>query len=191
MIAPRPFGRIISAHDAGLWRDAGEAVAAAGREAAMNRARAAEALAAERAALETSLQEAAALQTARALAEAAASAQLALHAMRTDIAATIAAAVRRVVGGLDVGEAVAAAAREALAELAGRHGVTVHVHPSCAPRVREVLAPWGDGARVVADDGLPDDACTLETEAGIVRAGLCDQLGILAAALEQAALSHA
>ncbi len=91
----------------------------------------------------------------------------------------------------DAGEAREAAAREALGDLAGRHGVTVHVHPLAVAPVRAALSPWGDGARVVADEGMPRDACTLETEAGIVRAGLSDQLAILDAALHQAALCHA
>jgi type III secretion protein L len=191
MIAPRPLGRIVPAAEAGLWRDAGAAMEAARREAAASRAHAAETLAAERAALEQALAEDSARQTARALAEAAAGAQRALQCLRADIAATIAAALRKVVGKLDLAEAVAAAAAEALAELSARHGVTLHVHPICVARVRQEVAPWGDGARVVADDTLPTDACTLETEAGIIRAGLSDQLAIVADALAQAALCHA
>ena len=191
MIAPRPFGRILTAEEAGLWRDAGEALQAVARDAAASRAHAATALAGERAALEKSLEDEAALQTARVLAAAAADAQRALQSMRTDIAATIAAGVRKILGALDPAEAVAAAAKEAVAHLAARHGVTVHVHPNAAQRVREALQQWGEGARVVADDGLPPDACTLETEAGIVRAGLSDQLAILEAALQHAALCHA
>ncbi len=191
MIAPRPLGRMMPAAEAGLWRDAGEALEAARREAAAARAHAAETLAAERAALEQALADESARQTARALADAAAGAQLALQSLRADIAATLAAAMRKMLGQLDLAEAVAAAATEALAELSARHGVTLHVHPLCAARVRQEVAAWGEAARVVADDTLPPDACTLETEAGIIRAGLSDQLEVLAAALAQAALCHA
>jgi type III secretion protein L len=191
VIAPRPFGRIVPAAEAGLWRSAGEAMEAARREAAASRVHAAETLAAERAALEQTLAADMDRQTAQALAEAAAGAQVALQTLRADIAATITAALRKILGQIDLAEAVSTAATEALAELSARHGVTLHVHPVCATRVRQAVAPWGDGARVVGDETLPHDACTLETEAGIVRAGLSDQLSAVSAALAQAALCHA
>jgi len=63
----------------------------------------------------------------------------------------------------------------------------VRVPPTAVAAVRTQLAPWGQGVRVVADPALPLDGCVLETRAGFVRAGLQEQLGILAASLRRAA----
>jgi flagellar biosynthesis/type III secretory pathway protein FliH len=50
-----------------------------------------------------------------------------------------------------------------------------------------VLGTEGDRIRIVLDETLASDSCTIETEAGIVRAGVSDQL----AAIRQAFLEVA
>jgi type III secretion protein L len=183
--AIRPLGRIMTAAEAGLYADAAAAAAHAETQAAAMRNQASNEIAAAR---ELVLQAAAAEaqeRTARMLAETAVSAKRSLEALAPDITLAVGRAVAKVVGGLDTAQAVAAAARQALDELHARHGIVVHVHPDCAATTRQALQDWGESVRVVGDNTLPSDACTIETPAGIVRAGLREQVAILQAALRQ------
>ena len=186
MSARRPVGRLLSAAEAGLYGDAAAALATARMEAEALLARAADAAQAAHDAVLRDAADAARLQTSRTLAETAAASRRAMDALAPSVATVIGQAMARLLGDLDVATAVAAAARHAVGELAARQAVLVHVHPACTGATRTALLGWGDGVRVTGDDALPEDACTIETPAGIVRAGLREQLAVLQAALHAA-----
>lgn len=185
--APYPLGRVLSAEEAGLYRDAAGALALAAETVRRRRAEAEREIAAERDRVLAETRARAEADAARLLADTAAAAQRALAALPPELAGAIADGVAKIVGGLDLADAVARAAHRALSDLAERNGVAVRVSPAAAEAVRAKLAAWGDGARVVPDADLPPDGCVLETRAGFVRAGLQEQLDALAAALRDAA----
>lgn len=182
----KPLGRILTAEQAGLYADAAEALAQARAQAAAMLADAADAIAAQRAHMLAEAGAEAQRQATVILAEAAAAARHQLATLEPAAAQALCTALGRLVGGLVPQEAVAAAARVALADLAQSRAIAVHVHPECAEATRTALAEWGEGVRVIADHTLPEDSCTIESPAGIVRAGLSDQLAILQAAILRA-----
>jgi type III secretion protein L len=187
-----PLGRILRAEHVGLYRDAEAALCTAQAAAMELRAAAARDAAAIRAAHIADLEHEVRRETARILADTAAAAQRSLAALPREIAEAIAEGVAKVIGGIDLAEAVARAAQRAMAELADRHAVVVHVNPvaqarTCARLTATGPGVAGPGVRVIADAGLAPDACVIETPAGSVRAGLEDQLAILRAALNAAA----
>jgi len=185
--APHPLGKILRAEEAGLYQDAAGALAAAREAAECMLAEARRVIAEERGQVLAKVRAEAEAEAGRMLATTAAAAQQALAALPAELAEAIADGVARVVGSLDLADAVAHAARCALDELTERNGLVVRVPPTAVAAVRTQLAPWGQGVRVVADLALPPDGCVLETRAGFVRAGLQEQLGILAASLRRAA----
>ena len=127
----------------------------------------------------------------RVLAETSTAAQGMIHALHADVAEALSRAVARVLGELDMAEAVARAAAHALGEVSARHGTTVHVHPTGLAHARAALEGAANGVRIVADENLPPDGCVLETEAGLVRATLSDQLAVLRTAFLNAAEQEA
>ena len=182
-----PLGRILRADQAGLYRDAAEAMTAAKAAADEMRTAAASDAAAAHAQRIAELERDARQNAARILAETTAAAQQSLAGLRREIAEAIAEGVAKVVGGIDLAEAVARTAQRALAELVERRAVVVHVNPAAQAATRARLAAWGDGARVVGDPALATDACVIETPMGFVRAGLAKQIAALRAALYAAA----
>jgi type III secretion protein L len=95
------------------------------------------------------------------------------------------AVVRRVAGELGDAAVIAALARRSLIDLDPDMPVRVRVHPSVA---QAVAAGFGDGAGPVVLEVLGDPAmevldCEIETEEGIVEAGLEVQLDGVRAAL--------
>ncbi len=189
--AIRPLGRVLSAAEAGLYRDAEAALALMGTAAREQREAAAKALAAEcRTAREAAEQEGH-RAAARLLAQTAARAQGEIARLPGQIAVVVAEAVARVVGGLDLAEAVARAARRAVEELRGRHGIVVRVAPACAAAVRARLSGLAADLLVAEDRTLDVDECVIETGAGTVRAGLSQQLAVLRDALDRAAAGDA
>lgn len=181
--APRALGRILTPAQAGLYATAEGALALAQAQVATMLSDAAQAIEGERQAVLARAEAAGRLQAAALLADTAAAARAQLAALAPDVTQAVGLAVAKVVGDLPLSQAVAQAARHALQELATRNGVAVHVHPDQAAGVRTILAELGDGVRVVGDETLPADACTIETQAGIVRAGLSEQVAILQSAL--------
>ncbi len=192
MIAPpRPLGRILRAEEAGLYRDAAAAYDAAQQHGEQLRQQIMADVAAECAGQRAAARQEASREAAQVLAEAAAASQKMVADMHRDIAEAIAEGVAKVIGGVDLAEAVARAARRAIAELTDRNSLIVRVNPMAAPRTRGLLTAHGDGIRIVADETLQPDECTIETRTGFVRAGLSEQLAALREALRDEALAHA
>jgi type III secretion protein L len=190
-MSPRPLGRILPAEEAGLYRDAATAYDAALMLADRLRQDATAEIEAERVQQRALAQQEASREASRLLAEAAAAASKTITDMRCDIAEAIAEGVAKVIGGAGLAEAVARAAQRAIADLTERNGLIVRVHPASATRTRVLLSGRGEGARVVADESLLPDECTIETRAGFVRAGLSEQIAILREALRERALTNA
>lgn len=185
----KPLGRIVRAEALGLYRDAEGALAAAHAEAAGIVQRAVDA--AERARV-TRLAEAdreARAETAQMLTETAARTQRVIAGLNEEIAGAIADATAKIIGDFGLADAVAAAARRAIADLVDRNAITVRVARAQVDRVRAALAAFGQAAMIVGDEGVPDDACIIETRAGFVRAGLSEQLALLRQALQQEAIA--
>lgn len=181
-----PLGRIIPAHEAGLYADAAAARVNA-RNAASRVIRAARHEAAairEAARLDGEQEGRGALATT--LLEAPIAVQAVLDALEGEIADAIAAGVEAIIGSFDVGEGVARAAKQAVAELRDRHGVTLYVAPSVRDAVARGLHDYAD-IRIEINSTLVDDACEIHTRAGHVRAGLTQQLDALRSALRKAA----
>ena len=185
--SPYPLGTLLRAEEAGLYRDAAGALATARETAQRLLAEAKREIAAERDRVLAAVRAEADAAAASMLADTAAATQRALAALPIELAAAVADGVARVIGSLDLADAVARAASCALDELTERNNVVVRVPPTAVAAVRAQLAPWEPGVRVVADLALPADGCVLETRAGFVRAGLREQLDILAEALRNAA----
>ena len=186
-----PLGRIVRAEDLGLYRDAAGALRTAAAAAAELRATVTSEVETIRTARLAESDKEIQQRAARILAETAAAAQRSLAALPREIAEAIAEGVAKVIGGVDLAEAVARAAQRALAELAERHAIVVHVNPAAQACTRAKLADRGQGTLVVADPVLAPDACIIETPAGSVRAGLQEQIATLRAALQAAACSDA
>lgn len=190
-VPPRPLGRILRAEEAGLYCDAAAAYDALQRHGEQLRQQIMDEVAAECAQQRATARQEASRAAAQMLADAAVAAQKMVADMHCDIAEAIAGGVAKVIGGVDLAEAVARAARRAIAELTDRSGLVVRVNPLAAARTRARLAThWGD-VRIIADETLPPDECTIETRTGFVRAGLSEQLDVLRAALRDEAMTHA
>lgn len=185
----RPLGRVLRAGEAGLYRDAAEALAVA--HEALHRARAAATaeIEAERARVCNAALVEGQQGASRFLAQVALAARREVEGLPLAIAETIAEGVAKVVGQLAPSEAVARAAAQAVAELSERTGITVRVAPASVQAVGAHLsaAGWNDGVRVLGDPALGLRDCTVETRAGFVRADLDVQLAALRHALLQEA----
>jgi type III secretion system HrpE/YscL family protein len=180
-------GRIIRASELSLHETARDVLQRAEASAAAITNSARRGAQADRARLLRETHEAAERTRAMLLAKTAAKAQAVLDGLYEDVAEAMTRAIARILGELDLGETVARAASVALSEVSIRHGLILHVHPTAAAQLRAVLGTEGDRIRIVLDETLASDSCTIETEAGIVRAGVSDQL----AAIRQAFLEVA
>ncbi len=180
---PRPVGRILKAAEAGLYHEATCMLEAAKHDAARLRETAEAEIADLRARALQQAEHDAAMITLRAEEAALAAAQRSIASLQQDIAETIVLAVTRILGRMETPNLVGQAARHAIDELAARHGVVVHVHHDCVQQTRTALAGADPHVRIVGDGTLPADACMLETDAGIVRAGLSEQVQALRKAL--------
>jgi type III secretion protein L len=179
----RVLGRVLSADEATLYHDAAGALAAARQDADRLRETALNSAADIRRAAEAEGRAQGEAAAARLLAGTASRTLCMLDAMRDAIAQAIAAGVAQVIGTLDLDTAAAAAAAHAVAQLRERARIVVRVAPARVDAVRASLAPWGEACRLEPDTTLGPDDCTIETEAGFMRAGLAAQLEVLREAL--------
>ena len=112
-----------------------------------------------------------------------------LEGLERQIVEVVTTAVRKIVGEMDDRERIVRLVRTALDQVRGRQRVTVRVCPEEEQYVREALAPMlarasaSAGLDVVADQHMHPGDCTLESEMGVVDAGLEVQLKAIENAL--------
>lgn len=102
----------------------------------------------------------------------------------------VATAVRKIIGELDDRERIVRVVRTALVAVRGQRKVLIRVCPADEPAVREALAAMIASAPggvsfldVAADPRMKQGDCILESELGVVDAGLETQLTIIENAL--------
>lgn len=183
----RPRGRIVRAEELPLYCDASSALTAAHSAAAALLAEARRRAAAECAQARTEGLAAGKAEATRLLAATAASAQRQLDGLRDAVANAIADGVAAVIGEMDVSDRVARATSHAVATLQDRGNVIVRVAPGHTAATRDRLIHDAGFCRVLEDATLGQDDCIVETEAGVVRAGINTQLAALRDVLRQAA----
>lgn len=91
-------------------------------------------------------------------------------------------AVRKVIDDLGQEERVRQAVLSGLELVRGSHNLVIRVHPSMQTNVSEQLDDIPHrftNLEVVGDDSLAEDECTLESDLGIVNAGLEQQLRVI------------
>lgn len=112
-----------------------------------------------------------------------------LEGLERQIVEVVTTAVRKIVGELDDRERIVRVVRTALEQVRGRQRVVVRVCPEEEPQVREALAPMlaktsaASGLELVADQRMKPGDCMLESEMGVVDAGLDVQLRAIENAL--------
>ena len=183
----RPLGRIVRAHDAGLYVEAAQALTLARAEAAqvLQDAETQAAAIREQAGAEARMAGEGAV--ARQLAEAAVRTGRELAALRPLLADAVASGVARILGARPAPDVAAEAAAHAVMSLRDRTGVVVRVPPEHVAAVTEAMAA-DDGLRVQGDATLGSGECVIETAAGFVRAGIAAQFERLREALHAAAM---
>ncbi|WP_300621188.1 FliH/SctL family protein [Dokdonella sp.] len=117
--------------------------------------------------------------------------------MRNQVTELAVAIVERIAPALGADKLVPMLVGEAIRQLAFEPNLIVRVHPDVADATRQRLASDGFGlggtpaTEIVATPEFSEFDCVIETEGGVVRAGLREQLDqvrtILAVAREQAA----
>ncbi len=94
-------------------------------------------------------------------------------------------AIRKIIGEMDDKERIVSIVRNALNTVRGQQKVTVRVSPADEQAVASALSAMTAGSSgssfltIVADARLPRDSCILESELGVVDAGLETQLKAL------------
>lgn len=103
------------------------------------------------------------------------------------------AIVERVLPQLVDANLVAALVEDALRVAEAERWLRVRVHPNALERVRERLPRWRESypqlaeLQLIADAQLPEHGCIVESEAGVLKAGLQDRIGAVRSALQLAA----
>lgn len=129
-------------------------------------------------------------QALQSLIDARAALTAALHARAAQLAIAV---VERIAPTLGAQQLLPALVEEAAQQLIGEPALFVRVHPDVADAVRARIAALGKGAApavdILGDPALAAFDCVIETQGGVVRAGLREQLDlvgtILAAALQE------
>lgn len=105
-----------------------------------------------------------------------------LHMLEGELVELVMDAVRKVIYGIDVEERVRQAVRGGLELVRGSHKLVVRVHPTMQATVSEQLDNIPHrftSLEVVGDDQVAEDGCTLESDIGIVNAGLEQQIQVI------------
>jgi len=103
------------------------------------------------------------------------------------------AIVRKVLPRLEQSELITALVEDAVASAHTNSYMLVHVHPEWRQLLEQRMAQWsrdhavGPEPRILEDDGLDRLDVVVETDAGILRAGLGDRLGAVETGLRRAA----
>lgn len=106
-----------------------------------------------------------------------------IEGMERTLVEVIGEALRKIVGDMDANERIVLVVRNALNGIRGQQTVTLRVAPDDEPAVRRDIAALLDVSgrdngflRMVADPRLQRGACLLESELGVVDAGVETQL---------------
>lgn len=109
-----------------------------------------------------------------------------IEGMERTLVDVIGEALRKVMGDMDAEERIVRIVRNALNGIRGQQSVTLRVAPDDEPAVRRDLAALLDASgrdngflRLVADPRLQRGGCLLESELGVVDAGVETQLRAL------------
>ncbi|MCP1336803.1 FliH/SctL family protein [Futiania mangrovi] len=112
-----------------------------------------------------------------------------LERAEAEIEAAALKVVRRVLGDMPVADKVAAAAAAVVADLRSARRLDIRVHPAAAERVEAAIAGLRADSRplpalnVTPDDGLPEDACRVDSDLGVIDADVSLQLEAIELAL--------
>ncbi|MCR4666690.1 MAG: HrpE/YscL family type III secretion apparatus protein [Desulfovibrio sp.] len=112
-----------------------------------------------------------------------------LEGLERQIVDVVTTAVRKIIGEMDDKERIVRIVRTALDQVRGRQHVLIRVCPEEEPYVREALAPMlgksslSRALELVADQHMKPGDCMLESEMGVVDAGLEIQLRAIENAL--------
>lgn len=106
-----------------------------------------------------------------------------IEGMERTLVDVIGEALRKIMGDMDANERIVLVVRNALKGIRGQQTVTLRVSPDDEPAVHHELAALLDASgrdngflRLVADPRLQRGACLLESELGVVDAGVETQL---------------
>lgn len=91
-------------------------------------------------------------------------------------------AIRKVIAGIDLEERVRQAVRGGLELVRGSHKLVIRVHPNMQSAISEQLDNIPHrftSLEVVGDDQVAEDGCILESDLGIVNAGLEQQIQVI------------
>lgn len=106
-----------------------------------------------------------------------------IEGMERTLVEVIGEALRKIVGDMDANERIVLVVRSALNGIRGQQTVTLRVAPDDEPAVRRDIAALLDVSgrdngflRMIADPRLQRGACLLESELGVVDAGVETQL---------------
>lgn len=109
-----------------------------------------------------------------------------IEGMERTLVDVVSEALRKVLGDMDANERIVLVVRNALTGIRGQHTVTLRICPDDEPAVRRDIAALLDASgrdngflRLVADPRLQRGACLLESELGVVDAGVETQLHVL------------
>lgn len=105
-----------------------------------------------------------------------------LMALEGELVELVTGAVRKVIYGIEVDERVRQAVRAGLDMVRGSHKLLIRVHPHMQATVSEQLDTIPHrftNLEVVGDDQMAMDDCILESDLGIVNAGLEQQLQVI------------
>ena len=186
IVAPAPGTRLIRAEEYSRLLEAGELLAAARGRADALRAEAEEAYVTKPFAFEGRRR----MEQAEKMMETAMQAVEYIENIEETLVKVVTSAVRKIIGELDERERIVRVVRTALVSVRSQQKVLIRVCPADEPAVREALAAMIASAPggvsfldVSADPRMKPGDCILESELGVVDAGLETQLRALENAL--------
>lgn len=116
-----------------------------------------------------------------------------LQKLEGELVEVVIAAIRKIIRGFDQEAQVREAVLGGLELVRGNHKLLIRVHPSHQAAVSTQLDSIPhrfSSLEVIGDPQLQTDACILESDIGIVNAGLEQQLAVIEQALRQAFSLH-
>lgn len=111
-----------------------------------------------------------------------------LGELENELVYVVITAVRKVIQGFDQEERVRQAVLNGLEMVRGSHKLVIRVHPGMQAAISEQLDSIPhrfSNLEVVGDDHIDKDSCTLESDLGIVNAGLEQQMQVIEQVLRE------
>lgn len=105
-----------------------------------------------------------------------------LHALEGELVELVVTAIRKVIHGFDQEERVRQAVLDGLELVRGSHKLVIRVNPHMQSSISEQLDSIPHrftSLEVVGDDQVAEDGCILESDLGIVNAGLEQQIQVI------------